>query len=165
MANYIKRSLEQGEVIIFTGRLHWSAIFWYRFWSIVLLLSTVAVIIYGYQLPDNRYYYLAGATGLLALVMHIWGRVIRTRTEFAITSSRFIQKVGILNIQMTEIPLFKVETVNYYQNLGQRIIGTGCLELVGSGGTTHQIHSIERPMEVRKVLLSAIKKDAESKQD
>ena len=44
------------------------------------------------------------------------------------------------------------------------MLGTGCIELVGSGGTSHRIHSIEHPMEVRKTIVGAInrqKKDSE----
>ena len=36
------------------------------------------------------------------------------------------------------------------------MLGTGCVELVGSGGTSHQVHCIEHPMQVRKMVLSAI---------
>ena len=79
-------------------------------------------------------------------------------TEFAVTNTRFVQKDGIFNIKMTEIPLARIETVNFYQSLWQRIIGTGCVEMVGSGGTSHQVHCIEQPMKVRKIICAAIKK-------
>lgn len=76
--------------------------------------------------------------------------------RFGITSNRFIQKDGILNIKMTEIPLFKIETVNFYQSFGQRLLGTGSIELIGSGGTFHRVNYIEKPMAVRKVIVGAI---------
>ena len=63
---------------------------------------------------------------------------------------------------MTEIPLARIETVNFYQSLWQRIIGTGCVEMVGSGGTSHQVHCIEHPMKVRKIIVASIKKASPS---
>ena len=98
--------------------------------------------------------------GKLVLAFFVWivGRIVRTRSEFAVTDTRFVQKDGIFNIKMTEIPLARIETVNFYQSLWQRIIGTGCVEMVGSGGTSHQVHCIEHPMKVRKIIVASIKK-------
>lgn len=59
---------------------------------------------------------------------------------------------------MTEIPLFKIETVNFYQSFGQRLLGTGSIELVGSGGTSHRVNFIEKPLIVRKTIVGAINK-------
>lgn len=161
MANYIKKSLEEGENIVYMGRMHWTCIWSYLAWSYILLALSVALAGAGYYVEaqdQNIYYILAGASLVIAAVVWCCGYILRTRTEFAITDTRFIQKDGILNIKMTEIPLQRIETVNFYQNFFQRIFGTGCIELVGSGGTSHQVHFIERPMEVRKIIVGAINK-------
>jgi uncharacterized membrane protein YdbT with pleckstrin-like domain len=99
---------------------------------------------------------VGGGILFVALVIYIIGRIIRTRTEFVVTNSRFIQKDGIFNIKMTEIPLFKIETVNFEQTFWQRILGTGSVELVGSGGTFHRVHYIKKPQLVRKTIVSTI---------
>jgi len=165
MANYIINSLEEGESIVLNGRLHWSYIFGYLFFSIILILLGIGFIVAG-AVMVNPVFYIVGAVALIvAIVVYFIGRLIRTRTEFAITTDRFIQKEGILNVKMTEIPLFKVETVNFYQTFFQRMLGTGCIELVGSGGTSHQIHCIEHPMEVRKTIVSAINKQDKKAQE
>lgn len=67
-----------------------------------------------------------------------------------------MQKDGIMNIRMTEIPLFKIETVNFYQSLGKRIFSTGSIELVESGGTFHWVNYVEKPLTVRKMIVGAI---------
>ena len=158
MNKFIRKSLEPGEEIIYNGRLHWSSIFSYLFWSFVLLVAAIGLAYYGHRATNRVYYYVAGGALVLSLVVYLTGRVVRTRSEFVVTATRFIQKDGIFNISMTEIPLFKVETVNYHQSLWQRIIGTGCIELVGSGGTNHAIHCIQHPMQVRRTIVSAINK-------
>lgn len=161
MANYIKQSLEKGEQIIYNGRLHWSAIFRYIFCTILFAVSgVVAIWLAYYRFPEQKDVLFYTGIALLVLAFFIWivGRIVRTRSEFAVTDTRFVQKDGIFNIKMTEIPLARIETVNFYQSLWQRIIGTGCVELVGSGGTSHQVHCIEHPMKVRKVIVASIKK-------
>ena len=161
MANYIKQSLEEGETIIFKGRLHWSYIFKYLFFSLLFAVGGIFVIwlaYYRYPEHQTQLFYAGIALLVLAFFILIVGRIIRTRSEFAVTDTRFVQKDGIFNIKMTEIPLARIETVNFYQSLWQRILGTGCVEMVGSGGTSHQVHCIEQPMKVRKIICASIKK-------
>ena len=165
MANYIKQSLEEGEKIIFNGRLHWSSIFRYLFFSLLCVLGGILCIwLAYYRYPEQKTALFYAGIALLVLAFFVWiiGRIVRTRTEFAVTDTRFVQKDGIFNIKMTEIPLARIETVNFYQTLWQRVLGTGCVELVGSGGTSHQVHCIKQPMQVRKVIVASIKKPQNS---
>ena len=167
MANYIKQSLEAGETIIFKGRLHWSYIFRYLFYSLLFMIGGIVCIALAYyKFPDQKDALFYSGIALLVLAFIIWliGRIVRTRTEFSITNTRFVQKDGIFNIKMTEIPFSKIETVNFYQSLWQRFLGTGCVEMVGSGGTSHQVHCVEQPMKVRNLICASIKKKAEDTQ-
>lgn len=156
MGHFITNSLEEGEQIVFQGRLHWSSIFRYLFTSFMLILIAGMLAASGYYVSHSELYVIGGVLLFVAVVVYFIGRIIRTRTEFVITTSRFIQKDGILNIRMTEIPLFKIETVNFYQSLGQRILGTGSIELVGSGGTFHRVNDVEKPLTVRRTIVCAI---------
>ena len=161
MANYIKQSLEEGETIIFKGRLHWSYIFRYLFFSLLFLVGGIVVIYLAYyKYPEQKQTLFYTGIAFMVLAFFIWivGRIVRTRSEFAVTDTRFVQKDGIFNIKMTEIPLARIETVNFYQSFWQRLLGTGCVEMVGSGGTSHQVHCIEQPMKVRTVICASIKK-------
>ena len=168
MANYIKQSLEEGEQIVFNGRLHWSAIFKYMFFAMLFCLGGIACVwLAYYQYPEQKTKLIYAGISLLVLAFLVWiiGRIVRTRTEFAVTDTRFVQKDGIFNIKMTEIPLARIETVNLYRSLWQRIIGTGCVEMVGSGGTSHQVHCIENPMKVRKTIVASIKNKPEASKE
>lgn len=155
MADFITKSLEPGEQVVLKGRLHWSAIWKYflAMWILVLLGLGIGI----WMLVSHKsLLVIPGVLLFIALCVYLVGRVVRTRTEFCVTNTRFIQKDGIFNIHMTEIPLFKVETVNYSQSFFQRFLGTGCIELVGSGGTNHNIHHIQNPMTVRRTIVSVI---------
>ena len=55
MANYIKQSLEEGETIIFKGRLHWSYIFRYLLFSLLFLVGGIFVIYLAYdKYPEQK---------------------------------------------------------------------------------------------------------------
>ena len=167
MANFIERTLEPGEKVIFKGRLHWSYNFRYTFWGILLILCAIAAVVMTTQDSENQttWTIAAAAAAVIGLCMIFFGYFIRTKTEFAVTNTRFIQKDGILNIKMTEMPLARIETVNFYQTFFQRLLGTGCVEMVGSGGTSHQVHCIEEPMQVKKIICAAINKDRTDKSE
>ena len=158
MPHYITNSLEEGEKIVFQGHLHWTSVYQYIFSALLLALMAIGLLAAGYYTSRQELYIVSVLFFIIASIIYIIGRLVRTRSEFAVTNNRFIQKDGILNIKMKEMPLFKIETVNFYQSLWQRILGTGCVEMVGSGGTSHQVHCIEQPMKVRKIIVASIKK-------
>lgn len=162
MSHYITNNLEDGELIVFHGRLHWISVYQYIFSALLMLLIVIGLLVIG--LFTSRYeLHIAGAVFfVIAIVIYTIGWLFRTRSEFAITNNRFIQKDGIMNIKMTEIPLFKIETVNFYQSFWQRVLGTGSIELVGSGGTFHRVNYIEKPLIVRKMIVSEISRNQKS---
>lgn len=157
MAKYINKSLEKGEEIILNGRLHWVYIAKFVVSTMLLIILGAAALVWKFTSKDKDIMLYVGL-GLLviALILYFIGRVLRTRSEFAVTNSRFIQKDGIFNVKMTEIPLYKIETVNFYQTFWQRVLQTGSIELVGSGGTSHRVDCIQKPMLVRKTIVGAI---------
>ena len=159
MSPYITSTLEEGEQIVLRGRLHWSAVSQWLFFALLLLLVAAGLAAGGYFAARQELYVVATVCLVLAVAVYVAGRVVRTKTEFAVTTNRFVQKDGILNIQMMEMPLFKIETVNFYQSFWQRVLGTGSIELVGSGGTSHRVNCIENPLSVRKTIVSAINKN------
>ena len=164
MANFIESTLEKGEKVIFQGRLHWSYNWQYTFGGALLTILAIAGLAADCYINYNDFNNntLAIAIGcvvciIIGLLLMGYAYFIRSKTEFAITNTRFIQKDGIFNIKMTEIPLFKVETVNFYQSLGQRILGTGTIEMVGSGGTSHNVPFVQQPFKVRNLLTTQMK--------
>ena len=93
MANYIKQSLEEGETIIFKGRLHWSYIFRYLLFCLLFLVGGLFVIWFAYyNNPEQKttLFYVGIALLVLAFFTWIVGRIVRTRSEFAVTDTRFV---------------------------------------------------------------------------
>lgn len=162
MANFIEKTLEPGEKIVFKGSLHWYFNFRYTVWGVLLnILGITGMVFVAQNDTDRVATKIALVVSLIACLIGLgfilYGCILRIKTEFAVTNNRFIQKDGLLNIRLTEIPLFKVETVNFEQTFIERIIGTGAIELVGSGGTNHTVRFIKDPFEVRNLITTYMK--------
>lgn len=166
MANFIEKTLEPGETVILKGRLHWSYNFRYTAVGILAIILGIGGLIMA-QANESLAYSdgaasitVIGAIFVILGVLSIgFGYFLRSKTEFAVTNTRFIQKDGIFNIKMTEIPLFKVETINFYQTVFERMIGTGSIELVGSGGTNHKVSYLQQPYNVRNIIATYMKEN------
>lgn len=157
MSNFIKDTLEPGEVIIHKGKLHWLFIAKHVICGSLIILISAIVLLFAIADDQDEIMLMCVFFVLLGIGMICWGYFLRKKTEFAITSNRFIQKDGILDISLTEIPLYKIETVNFQQTLYERLWETGTLELVGSGGTSHKISFVEEPFKVRRILTTQMK--------
>ncbi len=165
MSKFIEKTLEDGETIVYKGRLHWTFNWGHTFGGALLAVLGAVMLVIGLRRPDTVFT-VFGTIGLaLGVCFVLWGYFVRSKTTFAITNHRFIQKDGILSIKMTEIPLFKIETVNLYQSIWQRLFGTGSIELVGSGGTNHRVDYIQTPFDVRKILTTRMKSVHDAQQD
>lgn len=156
MGNYIKESLLTDEVILHKGNPHWSYVLKYYLLCVVFFVLAVITFICGRQYQHSLLDYLCLTLLFLDVLIYILSCFIRNKTEYAITSTRIIQKNGILDITVIEIPLFKVETVNHTQSFVQRLINTGNIELVGSGGTNLRLSYVSKPTIVRNTIIKAL---------
>jgi uncharacterized membrane protein YdbT with pleckstrin-like domain len=71
-------------------------------------------------------------------------------TEYAVTSRRVLVKKGFLYRRSIETLLTKIESVNVDQGILDRILGSGTLITVGTGGTHDPIKSMDKPLEFRR---------------
>lgn len=156
MDTNINSYLDKNEDVILFGRLHWFYIIKPLAASILFFITSVILFFSSLKFNYDILLYSGCILLFMCIVSYTWGYIVRIKTEYAITSSRLIQKEGIFDIKITEIPLFKVETVNFYQTFWQRLLNTGVIELVGSGGTSHVIRYLQDPNKVRNVIMSSI---------
>jgi uncharacterized membrane protein YdbT with pleckstrin-like domain len=95
----------------------------------------------------------------LTLVWVGWEYLQWRFTNFAITNARVIYQEGLISKKGVEIPLERVNNVNFNQTIIERILGAGDL-LIESGGQDGQqrFTDIKRPQEVKKILLSHVQR-------
>ena len=89
---------------------------------------------------DERKSYLTYPIGVIALAALVWVivRYLKWRTTyFVITSDRLIYRNGVIGKSGIEIPLERVNNVNFKQGIFERMIGAGDL-LIESGGEDGQ---------------------------
>jgi len=93
---------------------------------------------------------------LVAVGLIVWGlvRFIKWRTvDFVVTSDRVIFRQGVFAKSGIEIPLGRVNNVNFSQGILERLVGAGNL-MIESGGEDGQSHftDIRNPQNVQKTI-------------
>jgi uncharacterized membrane protein YdbT with pleckstrin-like domain len=93
---------------------------------------------------------MVGAAG--AVIGLVWGLVCYVEvmtSEFAVTSSRLIFKVGLISRYTTELLLAKVESIGVQQGLVGRVLGYGDLTVTGTGGAREVFRRVRDPIGFR----------------
>ena len=91
----------------------------------------------------------AGAVVSIGLVWALVHYVELMTSEFAVTNSRLILKVGLISRYTTELLLTKVETIGVQQGLLARVLGYGDLVVTGTGGAREVFHRVRDPIGFR----------------
>ena len=148
-----KKNLNANETIALDMHPHW----WYfaePAWS--LLGSIILGIIVLAKTHGDVGKVLRVITLILLVGTAIW-LIIRymkwLTTNFVITSNRLIFRQGIVGKSGIEIPLERVNNVNFHQTVFERILGAGDL-LIESGGEDGQqrFTDIRHPAQVQNLI-------------
>jgi uncharacterized membrane protein YdbT with pleckstrin-like domain len=143
---YVERHLLAGERVVYKTRLHWA-----RFLKPALVvLGGIALTVVLRRVQDPPWLWMIGAG--VTLVGLGWGLVHYVElmtSEFAVTSSRLILKVGLISRYTTELLLAKVETIGVQQGLMGRLLGYGDLIVTGTGGAREVFRRVRDPIGFR----------------
>ena len=143
---YVERHLLAGEQVVYKTRLHW--VLFLK--PALLFLGGVALAVVLRQVQDPPWLWMIGAA--VALIGLVWGLVHYVElmtSEFAVTSSRLIMKVGLISRYTTELLLTKVETIGVHQGLTGRLLGYGDLIVTGTGGAREVFRRVRDPIGFR----------------
>jgi uncharacterized membrane protein YdbT with pleckstrin-like domain len=111
------------------------------------------LFVFGQENPKEYLTYPIGVIALGALVW-LFVRYLKWRTTyFVITSDRLIYRHGVIAKAGIEIPLERVNNVNFKQSIFERLIGAGDL-LIESGGEDGQqrFSDIAKPAKVQNLI-------------
>lgn len=143
---YVERHLLPGERVVYKTRLHW-----------VLFVKPALVLLAGFVLmivlrpvQDPPWLWMIG--GAVALAGLFWGLVHYVElmtSEFAVTTSRLIFKVGLISRYTTELLLSKVESIGVQQGLLGRVLNYGDLTVTGTGGAREVFRRVRDPIGFR----------------
>lgn len=147
-----RRLLTGGERVVVEVRPHWSALGWSIPSTGAALAAMIAAIVVWPSAP------VAVGEGLLGVVVAsvLWLGVRllrRSRTWLVITTTRLVQRSGVLRRRGVEIRLTRVNEISYEQTLLGHVMGAGrlCVEVGGERGLVCFDH-VRKPAAVAAVL-------------
>jgi uncharacterized membrane protein YdbT with pleckstrin-like domain len=159
---YPDNLVQEGETVALDLRPHW----WYFSRNIItgIPLAIILLMVLSKQNSDWQKY-TAAIVGIVTLVWAAWLglKYLQWRmTYFVVTSRRVIYRSGVISKRGVEIPLERINNINFHQRLIDRIIGAGDLDIESAGkdGQSHfdfirhpdgVQHEIYRQMESRNM--------------
>lgn len=143
---YVERHLLPNERVVYKTRLHW--ILFARPAGLVVAGLVLAALLRG--VPEPPWLWAIG--GVIVVVGLAWGAVhyIELMTsEFAVTTTRLILKIGLIWRYTTELLLSKVESIGVEQSLLGRVLNFGDLTVTGTGGARETFRRVRHPVGFR----------------
>ena len=160
--SYVERHLLPSEKIIYKTRVHWILFVRPVFLTLVALSVTVAL---GALARMEWVWYLSLVV-ILGGLAWVGVRAIELFTsEFAVTTTRLIFKVGIVARYTTELLLGKVESIGVQQKLLGRLLNYGDLVVTGTGGVREVFPRVHDPIAFRNHVQEASTQAFEPKRD
>jgi uncharacterized membrane protein YdbT with pleckstrin-like domain len=159
---YPDKLVQDGETVSLDLRPHW----WYFSRNILTGIPLFIVLILVFQLDDGTFTDISKwAVGLVLIAWAVWLtlKYFQWRmTYFVVTSRRVIYRTGVLSKRGVEIPLERINNINFHQRVIDRLIGAGDLDIESAGrdGQSHfdfirhpdgVQHEIYRQMETRNM--------------
>jgi uncharacterized membrane protein YdbT with pleckstrin-like domain len=164
---YPDNLVQEGETVALDLRPHW----WYFSRNILtgIPLAIILIVVLGSS-TDWVSKYGGIVVGLVAIAWAVWLglKYLQWRmTYFVVTSRRVIYRSGVISKRGVEIPLERINNINFHQRLIDRIIGAGDLDIESAGkdGQSHfdfirhpdgVQHEIYRQMEVRNMPVAMV---------
>jgi uncharacterized membrane protein YdbT with pleckstrin-like domain len=153
-----KNLLNPGEEVAVDLNPHWL----YFFEPVATLVGVVILaLIVQFQLDDGTVKDSLGVVLVVAiLVAAVWAgiRFLKwTTTSFVVTDDRVIFRHGIFAKSGVQIPLERINNVNFHQTLVERLVGAGDL-LIESGGESGQSRftDVRHPDQLQKLIHAEI---------
>jgi uncharacterized membrane protein YdbT with pleckstrin-like domain len=158
---YPKRLINEGEAVALDLRPHWWFFSKHILTGIPLVIALVLITrINDDDVKDVLVYAFGGA----AVIWAIWLLVKFlewSRTYFVVTDQRVIFRTGILTRHGVEIPLERINNINFHQGIWERIIGAGDLEIQSAGEQgTSQFSDVRHPDGVQQEVYRQMEGDA-----
>jgi uncharacterized membrane protein YdbT with pleckstrin-like domain len=146
--------MSQNEKLILNLRPHW--------WQMAMptAVGVLALIVFMLIVNTTDVDQLTWLGGLALLAALAWGGAMYLRwanTYFVLSSERLITRSGFVSKRGVEIPLGRINNVNFQQSLFERIIGAGDL-LIESAGESGQsrLSNVRKPDAVQNAILLAM---------
>jgi uncharacterized membrane protein YdbT with pleckstrin-like domain len=130
---YPKRLLQDDEEVALDLRPHW----WFFGKQILTGVPLWILVVFLLVTFDGGVQKVTLWVWLVAAVLWAGWLVVKyldwTFTYFVVTSERVIFRTGVLAKRGVEIPLSRINNINFYQSVWERVIGAGDLSIESAG--------------------------------
>src|SRR4051795_2751738 len=137
MPPYPPKLINEGETLVLDLKPHW----WF-FWKHILAgaIVLIVLILYAGPLGSPNWGKWPVAIGILVYAGFVVVKYFTwTYTHFVLTDRRVISRSGIVSKRGTEIPLDRINNIDFSQRVWERVIGAGDLDIESAGkdGQSH----------------------------
>jgi uncharacterized membrane protein YdbT with pleckstrin-like domain len=153
-----RKLLNDHEEIILDLRPHWMYFIEPIFVVIGLVVAAILVVAI---IPDgvisSALGWIVTAGFVIWLVWTVYRLVTWNSINFVVTTDRVIYRSGVLSKSGIQIPLERINNVNFHQRLYERLFGAGDL-LIESAGTSGQsrFSDVNHPDHIQNVIYKAM---------
>jgi uncharacterized membrane protein YdbT with pleckstrin-like domain len=134
---FIEHNLTPGEQLLYRVQPHW----------IVFsrpVLFTLGLILFVRLFPASGV--LAYLVIPVVLILWIVKLIEYTCSEFGVTNKRVLVKIGLIHVDIVDILLQRIESVQVSQSLLGKILSYGTVTICGTGGDRYPFQCIRKPM-------------------
>jgi uncharacterized membrane protein YdbT with pleckstrin-like domain len=157
--SYLDELLGEGETILFVSRQHWFILLSRVLAELILLVLLGAVALVADQAwrPNGRYVAIvAGIFGILVVLSALRDYLSWRNEQFIVTDRRVIQLEGILNKNVLDSSLEKINDVELQQSFFGRMFGYGTIEiLTASEEAVNRMDHISHALEFKRAMQDA----------
>ena len=137
MPPYPPKLINEGETLVLDLKPHW----WF-FWKHILAGAIVLIVLILYVGPAGSPSWGKWpiAIGILVYAGFVVEKYFTwSYTHFVLTDRRVISRSGIVSKRGTEIPLDRINNIDFHQRIWERVIGAGDLDIESAGkdGQSH----------------------------
>lgn len=152
---YLRKVLADDEAVLLIARPHWLVLFGKTILWIVLFGLTLMLGVWTW-FTGSTYWPWAFGAALLPLAFWIWEHLVWSNRMNVLTSRRILQMEGVLNKQVADSLLEKLNDVKTAQSFVGRIFGYGDIEiLTASEQGANTLHMINDPLGFKRAMLNA----------
>ncbi len=158
---YPKHLINDGEAVALDLRPHW----WFFSQHILTGIPLIIGLALVTRINDDTvhdallYVFLAAAVGWSVWLLFKF--LEWSRTFFVVTDQRVIFRTGVLTRHGVEIPLERINNINFHQGIWERIIGAGDLEIQSAGEQgSSQFDNVRHPDGVQQEVYRQMEHDA-----
>jgi len=154
---YPKNLINDNENVALDLRPHW----WYFSKHILTGIPLLIVIILAFRVNEAVLYWPVVAVTIAWAIWLLLKFISWTRTYFVVTDQRVMYRTGVLSRHGVEIPLERINNLNFHQRMFERMIGAGDLEIQSAGeqGTT-LFENVRHPDGVQQEIYRQMEGDA-----